>query len=61
MNAARFAEQIGNVANLKLRPTALYLLGSSMDDGPGALFSPENDQGNRQGRRDPMGQRRPCP
>ena len=40
INAARLAGQIGNVANLKLRPTALYLLGSYIDDEPDDLFSP---------------------
>ena len=32
MNAARLAAKIPNVVNLKLRPTALYLLGGEIDD-----------------------------
>lgn len=35
MNAARLAARIPNVANLKLRPTALYLLGRELDDPDG--------------------------
>ena len=41
MNAARFASKLETVSNLKLRPTALYLLGSKLDDGPDDLFSPK--------------------
>ena len=32
MNAARFAAKFETVSNLKLRPTALYLLGKELDD-----------------------------
>ena len=35
MAAARLAARIPNVANLKLRPTALYLLGRELDDPDG--------------------------
>ena len=38
MNAARFTAQIGNVADLKLRPTALDLLGEELDS-PDGLYS----------------------
>ena len=41
MNAARFAAKLATVSNLKLRPTALYLLGSKLDDAPDDLFSPK--------------------
>jgi hypothetical protein len=41
MNAARLAAKFLTVKNLKLRPTALYLLGRHLDDGPDALFSPK--------------------
>jgi hypothetical protein len=41
MCAANFAAKWVTVTHLKLRPTALYLLGSHLDDGPDDLFSPE--------------------
>ena len=41
MSAARFAATCETVSHLKLRPTALYLLGSHLDDGPDDLFSPK--------------------
>ena len=40
MNAARLTAKLESVSNLKLRPTALYLLGSKLD-GQDPLFSPE--------------------
>jgi Protein of unknown function (DUF3102) len=40
MAAARFAAKIPNVVNLKLRPTALYLLGRELDD-PSDFYSPK--------------------
>jgi hypothetical protein len=41
MSAASFAATCETVSQLKLRPTALYLLGGHLDDGPDDLFSPE--------------------
>ena len=40
MSAASFAATCKTVSQLKLRPTALYLLAVTLDDGPEDLFSP---------------------
>jgi hypothetical protein len=43
MNAARFAAEFETVSNLKLRPTALYLLGRKLDelDDPNGFYNRE--------------------